>query len=358
MAAEPGRTQHAHPTGGSVVTNTRLEQDYDRALGWYPTRWRRTHGPAMLGTLLDVADGEGRTRPAHGELAELRWQGLRERVNAVVPGDVRVLAASIGTGAAAGFALVYLLAVSWVPWGPPAGTAWPDLPAFGPFRNPGVLFAVPILLGALAALGRQRMLAHLAGVLAVLGIVVARITVQATENWNGPGTTTLVTVAALVVVANTGAPRDRRALGTAFGVVTAGLALFVGLQLPTGHPFEATLFTDGSWSGSRGHAGPPRRGRGARPGRRRRTRPRSAHRPRRGARRRLDAVGGRRHHHAPVLRRRGRGIGPHGGGLDPDGAHRPGDRASSAAAVPTRARVNRTGGAGRCRASRAARHGR
>lgn len=250
MAAEPGRTQHAHPTGGSVVTNTRLEQDYDRALGWYPTRWRRTHGPAMLGTLLDVADGERRTRPAHGELAELRWQGLRERVNAVVPGDVRVLAASIGTGAAAGFALVYLLAVSWVPWGPPAGTAWPDLPAFGPFRNPGVLFAVPILLGALAALGRQRMLAHLAGVLAVLGIVVARITVQATENWNGPGTTTLVTVAALVVVANTGAPRDRRALGTAFGVVTAGLALFVGLQLPTGHPFEATLLTDGSWWGA------------------------------------------------------------------------------------------------------------
>lgn len=230
--------------------NTRLEQDYDRALGWYPTRWRRAHGPAMLGTLLDVADGEGRTRPAHGELAELRWQGLRERVNAVVPGDVRVLAASIGTGAAAGFALVYLLAVSWVPWGPPAGTAWPDLPAFGPFRNPGVLFAVPILLGALAALGRQRMLAHLAGVLAVLGIVVARITVQATENWNGPGTTTLVTVAALVVVANTGAPRDRRALGTAFGVVTAGLALFVGLQLPTGHPFEATLLTDGSWWGA------------------------------------------------------------------------------------------------------------
>ncbi|NII39426.1 hypothetical protein E9228_000045 [Curtobacterium flaccumfaciens] len=230
------------------MTNTRLEQDYGRALGWYPTRWRRTHGLAMLGTLLDVADGEGRSRPAPGELAELRWQGVRERVNAVVPDDVRVLAASIGTGAAAGFALVYLLAVSWVPWGPPPGTAWPDLPAFGPFRNAGVLFAVPILLGALAALGRQRMLAHLAGVLAVLGLVVARITVQATENWNGPGTTTLVTVAALVVVANLGAPRDRRALGIAFGVVAAGLALFAGLQLPTGHPFESTLFGDsGLW---------------------------------------------------------------------------------------------------------------
>lgn len=232
------------------MTNTRLEQDYGRALGWYPTRWRRTHGPAMLGTLLDVADGEGRSRPAHGELAELRWQGVRERVNTVVPGDVRVLAASIGTGAAAGFALVYLLAVSWVPWGPPPGTAWPDLPGFGPFRNTGVLFAVPILLGALAALGRQRMLAHLAGLLAVLGIVVARVTVQATENWNGPGTTTLVTVAALVVVANVGAPRDRRALGIAFGVVAGGLALFVGLQLPTGHPFESTLLTDGAWWGA------------------------------------------------------------------------------------------------------------
>ncbi|WIB12922.1 hypothetical protein [Curtobacterium sp. MCPF17_052] len=312
----------------------------------------------MLGTLLDVADGEGRSRPAPGELAELRWQGVRERVNAVVPGDVRVLAASIGTGAAAGFALVYLLAVSWVPWGQPPGTAWPDMPGFGPFRNPGVLFAVPVLLGALAALGRQRMLAHLAGLLAVLGIVVARVTVQATENWNGPGTTTLVTVAALVVVANVGAPRDRRALGIAFGVVAGGLALFVGLQLPTGHPFESTLLTDGAWWGAGvtpallGVVG------GARAGRGRRTRPTSAPRPRRGARRGLDAVGGRRDHHAPVLRRRGRGVGPHGRGLDRDGARRPDGRPTRAAAVPTRARVTGAGGAGRCRASRAARHGR
>ncbi|WP_146236357.1 hypothetical protein [Curtobacterium sp. MCBD17_023] len=238
------------------MTNTRLgqgpslEREYGRALGWYPSRWRRTHGSAMLGTLLDVAEGEGRDRPAHGELADLRWQGLRERVNAVVPADVRALAASIGTGSAAGFALVYLLAVSWVPWGPPAGTAWPELPWFGPFRNPGVLFAVPVLMGALAALVRQRILAHVSAVIAVLGVVVARITVQATENWNGPGTTTLVTVAALVVVANVGDPRDRRALGVAFAVVTVGLALFAGLQLPTGHPFESTLFTDGAWWGA------------------------------------------------------------------------------------------------------------
>jgi hypothetical protein len=204
----------------------------------------------MLGTLLDVADGDGRTRPVAGELADLRWRGVRERVNAVVPADVRSLAASIGTGAAAGFALVYLLVVSWVPWGPPAGTVWPDMPGFGPFRNPGVLFAVPVLLGATAAVLRHRVLAHLAGVVAVLGIVLARVVVRATENWDGPGTTTLVTVAALVVVANTGDPRDRRALGITFAVVTAALGLFAGLQLPTGHPFDATLFTDGAWWGT------------------------------------------------------------------------------------------------------------
>ncbi len=231
----------------SVATaDTALARRYRAALRWYPRRWRNQHGEDMVGTLLDVADGEGRSHPSAGELVDLRWRGVVERVNVLLPERVRALAASLATGAGAAFAVVYFVFVTWVPWGV-SGPFDARSPMFGPFWNAGVLVAVPMVLVALAALGGWRAGAHLAGLLVVLGVVMTRLVVQATDNWNGPGSTTLVTALLLVVVTSLGDPRNRVALTASAGVVGVGLTTFALLRLPSGNPFELTLLGDGGW---------------------------------------------------------------------------------------------------------------
>lgn len=234
-------------TNTRLGQGTRLEREYGRALGWYPARWRRTHGPAMLGTLLDVAEGEGRTRPVIGELADLRWQGIRERVNSVVPTDVRALAASIGTGSAAGFALVYLVWVSWAPWDLRPLSVPDGVDTFGPFWNAGMLFCIPLLLSALAALTGARWLAHLFVVVGLVALPVTAVFVRATEAWNGPRSTTLGLAALLCLVTLVGDPRRRRALGWSAGVVGGALSLFAVFQPGAGHGFVVRTVDDGGF---------------------------------------------------------------------------------------------------------------
>lgn len=230
------------------MTNTRLERDYGRALRWYPERWRRTHGPAMLGTLLDVADGDGRTRPVAGELADLRWRGVRERVNAVVPADVRSLAASIGTGAAAGFALVYLLWVSWGPWDARPLTPLTGWTTFGPFHDAGILFTVPFLLGAIAAALGSRIAAHVFVLVGLLSLPVLMLLVRSDDSWAGPRSTTLGCAALLGLVTLLGDPRHRRALGAAFALAGGGLAGLAFLQPVSGHGLQVRSVSDqGFW---------------------------------------------------------------------------------------------------------------
>ena len=48
-----------------------LEQQYRTALRWYSTNWRLQNEDAMLGTLLDAAEGEDRVTPRKRELANL-----------------------------------------------------------------------------------------------------------------------------------------------------------------------------------------------------------------------------------------------------------------------------------------------
>jgi hypothetical protein len=230
------------------VTNTRLERDYERALRWYPERWRRTHGPAMLGTLLDVADGDGRTRPVAGELADLRWRGLRERVNGVVPADVRALAASIGTGAAAGFALVHLLWVSWGPWDARPLTPLAGWSTFGPFHDAGVLFTVPFLLGAVAAALGSRIAAHVSVLVGLSALPVLMLLVRSDDSWAGPRSTTLGCAALLGLVTLVGDPRHRRALGAAFALVGGLFAGLAFLQPTSGNGLQVRSVADqGFW---------------------------------------------------------------------------------------------------------------
>lgn len=56
-----------------------LESRFHRLLKWYPSAWRSSHGDALIGTLLDAADAEGRTRPTGAEARSMRAHGFGER---------------------------------------------------------------------------------------------------------------------------------------------------------------------------------------------------------------------------------------------------------------------------------------
>jgi hypothetical protein len=88
-----------------------LEDRYRAALRWYPRKWRSANEDVVVGTLLDVADDDHRTKPAKGELANLRHSGIQTwiaRTGGAIPRDVRERAAVIA------LALGLTLAVSGI----------------------------------------------------------------------------------------------------------------------------------------------------------------------------------------------------------------------------------------------------
>lgn len=57
------------------------EARFRRLLRWYPRGWRAHHGEALLGTLLDLAEHEGRTSPSAGEGFAAAVNGLGTRLD-------------------------------------------------------------------------------------------------------------------------------------------------------------------------------------------------------------------------------------------------------------------------------------
>lgn len=72
-----------------------LERRYRVAMRWYPASWRRAHADALLGTLLDRADNEGRTQPTAAELHNLALVGLCKRVAMTLPWVLLVTATAV-----------------------------------------------------------------------------------------------------------------------------------------------------------------------------------------------------------------------------------------------------------------------
>jgi hypothetical protein len=228
------------------MSETRLERQYRSAVGWYPPKWRRRFGEAMVGVLLDVADGEKRCTPAFGELADLRRRAVAEWINSAAPEAVRSWVASLSSGAVAAFSLAYFFFVSW-PAGFAAESVPGSLPTFGPFLNAAPLFIVPVVLMFLAFVAGSRLAAHLFGVVALLGVVVAAMVRTTSGNWNGPGSTTLAFTLLVIMAANVGGPRRRTPALAAFGVVGGALVAFGLMRLPSGRPWEYQFVGDGGW---------------------------------------------------------------------------------------------------------------
>ncbi|MEV7631009.1 hypothetical protein AB0N64_01220 [Microbacterium sp. NPDC089318] len=122
-----------------------LENRYRRLLRWYPRPWREQNGEMLIGTALDVAEAEGRTRPSGGEIGAMVLHGIAERATV----RVALTAASLALLCAATAQLIGIVAVETVGG---LGGGWIPL-ALGAMS--GVLLTAA-LLAVLRHAGRTR----------------------------------------------------------------------------------------------------------------------------------------------------------------------------------------------------------
>jgi hypothetical protein len=61
------------------------ERQYRASLRWYSKNWRRSHSEALLDTLLELAEAEGRIRPTRSEKLDLARRGITDRLIAATP---------------------------------------------------------------------------------------------------------------------------------------------------------------------------------------------------------------------------------------------------------------------------------
>lgn len=194
-----------------------LEARYRRCARWYPTSWRAENEDALIGTLLDVAEAEGRTAPSCAD----RWNLARNAVVAhgdtLAPSNVRDAVAANAVALCGAFALIYFLFVVWAPFLPGRELRFSEA-GFGPFLSTGVFTATAAFGLHLATLLRQRWLRTPA---AVVTIVTALITVGAGRVTGDAASAAAVNVAFLALLAAAsliGTPRRSRTTA----LVTAG----------------------------------------------------------------------------------------------------------------------------------------
>ncbi len=219
-----------------------LELDYRRALRWYPKRWRREHGDAMVGTLLDVAEAEGRDAPTRRERVELALAGLRARVGLAIGTRALDLAATVGLGAGSALAVFLFVFDSWSPWFAPVDAFGNTQAGFGPFVNPGVIvcaiWALAFVLTLFGRTGWARVCLGLAVVVAILLVVINH---RADPPWYGLAAFTLVLWSSLACLGMVGRARRSRTLWITMAVTAAILAVdyaHVALVGPVQHYFD------------------------------------------------------------------------------------------------------------------------
>lgn len=185
---------------------TPLEQRYRRALRWYPGSWRRANEDAIVGTLLDGA--EGRDAPRPGEVANLALNGLFARfgwVGKVVPASVRDRASTVALGFGFGVTVVMLVMQEWAPWAAPVAYVPQPALSIGPFHGwGGVLYSVWAVAFIAAVAGLRTVARWLLAVTVPFYLVLAFI--LQTSWWLRPSSLGLVILLLLALVVIMGDP--------------------------------------------------------------------------------------------------------------------------------------------------------
>ncbi len=201
------------------------ERAFARLLWVYPAAWRARNGAAALGTVLDAAEHEGRSRPTTAERIDFLGHGLAQTLLGWAPSRLRdaLAQAAIATG------LAFSVSFFWFHGREPhtLHTWSPDvLYAFGPFANPGVV--VCMLLVAAFAFALTPWRAALRTTLATAAVVAALLPLLSlmVPAWDRPSTTSVVFFVLLALLGLAGRVPTKRALAIGAVAVTGLLCWF------------------------------------------------------------------------------------------------------------------------------------
>jgi hypothetical protein len=210
-----------------------LEQQYRGALRWYPKKWRTANEDAMVGTLLDIADDNERFMPARGELANLRANGLGERLGSlgrILPSSVRSRTGVWMLGLGSAISLVGLFFAGWT-FAEVDGT-YRQVWTLGELAKNIVagqgLYLVWIAAAVAASFGARRVSMWI--VLATIPVSIAwPVTAFYLSQYGHPSGVTIVflDLAAIVAVAGLVSPQPRLRLRAAMWSVI-GIAIVLG----------------------------------------------------------------------------------------------------------------------------------
>jgi hypothetical protein len=229
--------------GRSGTPTTTLEQQYRRALRWYPSAWRAANEDAVLGTLLDAADDSPVTN-SRAQIANLRAQAIAMRFGMLVPDVARHAVATHTIAAGTAFALVYFwfhsrtpLTPSYADYGMPAD--------FGPFQNTGVILTalwlgafVAAMVGAKHGLAAARATRVALALTLLATIALPFASAVGGAGWAAPSTTNLALLGSLALLALLGTPTSRIRLTMS---TIVWLASFVAVYAING---RSAKFTD------------------------------------------------------------------------------------------------------------------
>jgi hypothetical protein len=211
-----------------------MEQRYRRALLWYPRKWQRENADVVVSTLLDMADGAGRSAPRRSELLHLAMSGVAFRVGVFLSSAARDGISTIALGSGAMFAVAFFVVHTWSPWSPPDLRSGPNFQGFGPFVNAGlIIYALWVGAFLFGLVGMQRAVRGVMIVAVVAPTVLGLLNRLQSDIRFGPTSTTLAFFTLLALLVLVGTPRDVQRLSlVALATTVALLAVEVRIGVP------------------------------------------------------------------------------------------------------------------------------
>ncbi len=182
-------------SGSASVPESRLSTEYRRLMRWYPREWRRANEEAMLGTLLDQAESEGRQEATAAERSAIAKGGIAQRFGLPIRGQrLRLVPLTAGLL----LSVFYAAFIIWAPY-----TSYPG--SLGPFANPSVVTCALLVLALIAALVVRGRLASVLALTAalveiVIGVLASAHPTLGPNPWEGPSPSTVILFTGIAIL--------------------------------------------------------------------------------------------------------------------------------------------------------------
>jgi len=222
------------------VPESRLSTEYRKLMRWYPRQWRLANEQAMLGTLLDQAESEGRQEATAAERSAIARGGIVQRFGLPVRGQrLRLVPLTAGLL----LSVFYAAFIIWAPY-----TSYPG--SLGPFANPSVVTCALLVLAFVAALLVRGQLASVLALTAalvevVIGVLVSMHPALGPNPWEGPSPSIVILFAGIAILGGAsfkqGWMMTAGTLVVLAAVATALVVSFVQAALGTFSPVSSLI---------------------------------------------------------------------------------------------------------------------